>query len=177
MVPDIIAPGLDVLFVGYNPGVASDSQSHHFAGPGNLFWALLVDSQFTPYRLRPENDRDLLLFRLGITNIVDRMTPSSTDLSLQEMSQGAQGLAEKIRQFQPKIVCFLGKDIFRAFMGYKRSMPVSWGYVMADNRDGPGFFVAPNPSRRSTIPYGLRLYYFRSLANIVRYGVHPHIMP
>ncbi|WP_053960070.1 mismatch-specific DNA-glycosylase [Sulfobacillus thermosulfidooxidans] len=177
MVPDIIAQGLDVLFVGYNPGVASESQCHHFAGPGNLFWALLVDSQLTPYRLRPENDRELLLFRLGITNMVERMTPSSTDLSLREMRLGAQTLEAKIRQFQPKMVCFLGKDIYRAFMGYKRSIPVSWGYVVGNNMDGPGFFVAPNPSRRSTIPYGLRLYYFRSLANIVRYGAHPHIMP
>lgn len=177
MVPDVIAADLQVLFVGYNPGVASDKQTHHFAGPGNLFWALLVDSHLTPYRLTPDHDRDLLLFHLGITNLVDRMTPSSGDLPQDELKQGARTLRQKIQEFRPRVVCFLGKEIYRAYTGAKRSDPVPWGYITAQLSQGPQLFIAPNPSRRSTIAYGFRLYYFRCLANIVKFGVHPHIMP
>ncbi|AUW95135.1 DNA glycosylase [Sulfobacillus thermotolerans] len=168
MVADIIAPDLKILFVGYNPGIYSDKFQHHFAGPGNLFWALLADSQLTPYRLSPEEDQTLLLFGLGITNIVERMTPGSADLTPDELAQGGKVLAAKIARFAPRVVCFLGKDIYRAVYGIKRTQTVAWGY------QSPGRFVAPNPSSRSTLPYGVRLQHFRALANLTRYGPDPH---
>src|ERR1043165_1758063 len=37
-VPDLIAPGLRVLFCGINPGLYSAATRHHFARPGNRFW-------------------------------------------------------------------------------------------------------------------------------------------
>lgn len=168
MVDDIIAQGLDVLFVGYNPGIYSDRARHHFAGPGNLFWALLADSGLTPWRLAPDEDRTLLVFGLGITNIVSRVTAGSADLTPQDLAEGAKCLQLKIQRHAPRLVCFLGKDIYRSAQGLKPAAKVSWGY------QGPGQFVAPNPSRRSTLAYGMRLQYFRALANLIRYGPDPH---
>ena len=34
-VPDVIAPDLQVLFCGINPGLYSAAVQHHFARPGN----------------------------------------------------------------------------------------------------------------------------------------------
>ena len=40
-VPDVLAPGLAVVFCGINPGRFSDAANAHFANPRNDFWRLL----------------------------------------------------------------------------------------------------------------------------------------
>ena len=70
--PDVVAPGLDVLFCGINPSLLSAERGHHFARPGNRFWPALHLAGLTPRRLDPAEDRELLRYRLGVTNVVDR---------------------------------------------------------------------------------------------------------
>lgn len=172
MLEDIVAPALDVLFVGYNPSVGSDLKGHHFAGPGNLFWALLKEADLTARRLTPEEDRELLYWGVGVTNLVERPTPGSGDLGLAERYQGAVALRQKIHRLKPKIAVFLGKDIFRAYREMKPSAAVSWG--LQDARDRAVLeFVAPNPSRRSTVPYEFRVEQFRRIKNMVEWGTTP----
>ena len=79
--PDYLGPGLKVLLVGINPGLRSAKVGHHFAGLGNYFWKLLHDSGITPRRFSYEEDALLLDFGVGLTNIVDRPTRGSGDLS------------------------------------------------------------------------------------------------
>ena len=172
-VKDVLAADLNVLFVGYNPGVKSGMMGHHFAGPGNLFWSLLADSGLTGQRLRPEQDQELPVWRLGITNIVDRVTPGIQDLFTEEMAEGALRLQQKIRHWHPKIVVFLGKDIYRTFAGLSRSATIPWG-LQSRTQQASLYFVAPNPSRRSTLPYEVRLRYFREIRNVVVWGVEPY---
>ena len=52
-VPDVIAPGLEVLFCGINPGLYSAYTGHHFARPGNRFWPAVHAGGFTPRLLKP----------------------------------------------------------------------------------------------------------------------------
>lgn len=78
-VPDVIGPGLRVLFVGINPGLYSAAVGHHFARPGNRFWPALFEAGFTPRLLRPEEDGELLTWGLGITNLVCRTTTAASD--------------------------------------------------------------------------------------------------
>ena len=54
--PDYLRPGLDVVFVGINPGLASAARGHHYAGPGNHFWPLLYEAGFVPEPLTYEDD-------------------------------------------------------------------------------------------------------------------------
>ncbi|CAB1130223.1 G:T/U mismatch-specific uracil/thymine DNA-glycosylase [Candidatus Hydrogenisulfobacillus filiaventi] len=166
-VPDILGPGLAVLFVGYNPGRYSGAGGHHFAGPGNLFWALLYESGLTGQRLSPERDHELLLWHLGVTNLVARVTPGSADLTVAELAAGADRLRSLLRRWRPRAVAFLGKDLYRAYAGWSASRPVEWGLQPVPAAPGVGAWVLPNPSRRSTVPYGLRLHLFRRLAEVV----------
>jgi mismatch-specific thymine-DNA glycosylase len=154
---DILAPGLEIVFVGYNPGRWSAQLGHHFAGPGNHFWPLLAEAGITPYQLKPEHDVTLLQFGLGVTNIVARPSPGSGDLSYEELLHGGALLVEKLSILKPSMVCLLGKDVYRAYAGLPRGRDISWG--VADNAQIPGCidFVAPNPSARSTIPRAQRL--------------------
>jgi len=69
-VRDVIAPGLRVLFCGINPGLYSGATGHHFARPGNRFWPVLHAAGFTPRVLKPWEERELLEWGYGITNLV-----------------------------------------------------------------------------------------------------------
>src|SRR3712207_2667446 len=71
-VPDVIAPGLRVLFCGINPGLYTAAVGHHFARPGNRFWRALFEAGFTDRQFAPEQERDLLALGYGITNLVER---------------------------------------------------------------------------------------------------------
>ena len=36
--PDLLAPGIELLFVGINPSLYSARAGHYYARPGNMFW-------------------------------------------------------------------------------------------------------------------------------------------
>ena len=72
--PDVIAPNLDVLFVGINPGLYTAAAGHHFGRPGNRFWPALHRAGFTPRLFQPHEQRELLTLGYGITNLVARAT-------------------------------------------------------------------------------------------------------
>src|SRR5437763_5730229 len=91
-VPDVVRPGLRVLFCGINPGLYSGAVGHHFARPGNRFWKALHGAGFTDRVLSPFDERDLLGERLGITNLVDRATAGAAELPPLELREGARRL-------------------------------------------------------------------------------------
>src|ERR1044072_6360587 len=76
-VPDLLAPRLRVLFCGIKPGLYSAATRHHFARPGNRFWPVLHRAGFTPRVLEPWEERELLQWRYGITNLVARATATA----------------------------------------------------------------------------------------------------
>ena len=80
-VPDVLAPGLRVVFCGINPGLYSGAVGHHFARPGNRFWPALHAAGFTDRLLSPFEERALLSHGCGITNLVDRATAAADELS------------------------------------------------------------------------------------------------
>jgi TDG/mug DNA glycosylase family protein len=110
---DLIADGLDVLFVGINPGLYSAAIGHHFGRPGNRFWPALFASGFTPRLLSPFEEREVLTWGLGITNIASRATARADELTEDELINGAAVLAEKARRHRPRFLAFLGVTAYR----------------------------------------------------------------
>ena len=94
--PDVIAPGLRVLFCGINPGLYTAAVGHHFARPGNRFWKALHQSGFTPRLLRPEEEQELLRYGLGITNIANRPSTAAAEISRAELEAGARELEARV---------------------------------------------------------------------------------
>ena len=88
IVPDVIRPGLNVLFCGINPGLYTAAVGHHFARPGNRFWPALHKAGFTNRLLSPFEERELLPLGYGVTNIVARATASAEALSREEILHG-----------------------------------------------------------------------------------------
>lgn len=159
-VPEILGPGLAVVFVGINPGRASAQAGHHFAGPGSHFWRLLAEAGFTPERWAPEQDVGLPALGIGVTNVVPRPTRGEQDLTWPELVSGAHALRVRIAACRPSLVAVLGKQAYRAYAGLSRSAPVSWGLQERQTVPGVREFAAVNPSPRSTVPYGQRLAQF-----------------
>lgn len=118
-VRDVIAPGLRVLFCGINPGLYSGATGHHFARPGNRFWPTLHQAGFTPRLLHPSEERELLTYGYGITNLVARATATAEELAAEELVAGQQQLKTKVKRYQPRIVAVLGISAYRTAFGQK----------------------------------------------------------
>jgi TDG/mug DNA glycosylase family protein len=141
-VPDVVAPGLRVLFCGINPGLYTAAVGHHFARPGNRFWPTLHRAGFTPRLLQPHEERQLLPLGCGITNVVDRATAAAAELSRAELAEGGRRLAEKVERFSPSILAVLGISAFRAAFG-RRDAALG---PQPDRLGGTRVWVLPNPS-------------------------------
>src|SRR5690606_14116999 len=114
---DLIGPDLEVVFCGINPGLYSAATGHHFARPGNRFWPALHASGFTPRRLHPSEEAQLLRLGYGLTNLVNRATASADELSQEELRRGAERLRRKVRRWRPRTVAFLGLGAYRLAFG------------------------------------------------------------
>ena len=112
-IPDLIAPGLDVLFCGINPGLYSAATGCHFARPGNRFWPALHAAGFTERRLLPWERAELLAAGCGITNLVARATVAADELTPAELRAGAKRLARKVARWQPRVVAIVGIGAYR----------------------------------------------------------------
>uniref|UniRef100_H3CBP7 G/T mismatch-specific thymine DNA glycosylase n=1 Tax=Tetraodon nigroviridis TaxID=99883 RepID=H3CBP7_TETNG len=114
--PDVIAPNLDILIIGINPGLLSAYKGHHYPNPGNHFWKCLFLSGFTEKQLNYSHDQSLPeIYGIGFTNMVERTTPGSKDLSNKEIREGGRQLLAKLQKYRPLIAAFNGKGIYEIF--------------------------------------------------------------
>ncbi len=141
-VPDLIQPGLRVLFVGINPSLYSAAVRQHFARPGNRFYKTLFLAGVTDRVLRPDEGQEFLRQGLGITNLVARATATAAELSDQEYARGFGLLKTKLTRLRPKTVAFLGVSAYRS----ARRLPKAEVGLQAEPLCGARVFVLPNPS-------------------------------
>src|SRR3954470_18933594 len=106
-IPDLVGPGLRVLFSGINPSLYSAATGHHFARPGNRFWPALHRSGFTDRQLHPSAQFELPALGLGITNVVARATARADELSPAELIAGGEVLAALAARWQPRYLAVL----------------------------------------------------------------------
>jgi TDG/mug DNA glycosylase family protein len=141
-IPDVIGPGLSVLFCGINPGLWSAWSGHHFARPGNRFWPAVHRSGFTPRQLRPDEQAELLDHGLGITNVVARGSARASELSRAELRAGGAALAEKVARHAPRWLAVLGITAYRDAFEKPRATTGRQEHMIGTTR----VWVLPNPS-------------------------------
>lgn len=141
-VPDIIAPALDVLFCGINPGLYSGATGHHFARPGNRFWPVLYASGFTRELFHPSQEALLLDEGLGITNLVSRASRTAAELGTRELKEGAGKLEKKVIHYKPAVVAIVGITAYRT--AYQK--PKATFGLQYDKIGQSSIWVLPNPS-------------------------------
>jgi TDG/mug DNA glycosylase family protein len=141
-VPDVIAPDLQVLFCGINPGLYTAAVRHHFARPGNRFWPVLFAAGFSPRLLSPFEERKLLPMGYGITNVVPRATARADTLDKAELLKGGERLTAKVRRNRPKFLAVLGLGAFRVAFDRPKATIGEQEERIANAR----LWVLPNPS-------------------------------
>jgi len=141
-VPDVLRPGLRVLFCGINPGLWSAAVGHHFARPGNRFWKALHLGGLTSRQLAPDEEDELLALGLGITNLVERATAGAADLRPEELRAGGERLAAKAAAAWPEVVAILGVGAYRTAFGHPKATVGPQPDPIAASRA----WLLPNPS-------------------------------
>lgn len=131
-----------MLFCGINPGLYSAAVGQHFARPGNRFWPAIHRAGFTPRLLRPGEQRELLRYGCGITNIVDRPTGAASDLTREELQNGARALADKVNRYRPRVLAVVGIGAYRTAFG----RPHAHIGVQEETMGSTAIWVLPNPS-------------------------------
>lgn len=140
--PDVISPGLNVLFCGINPGLYTAAVGHHFARPGNRFWPALYKSGFTDRLLSPFEEHELLTLRLGVTNVVAHATATAAELTKEDIIRGGRELAAKVRRYRPRVLAILGVGAYRHAFAQPKATIGEQAERIGDTR----IWVLPNPS-------------------------------
>src|SRR5262249_14669888 len=117
ILPDLLAPGLDVIFVGAAPSHSSAQVGHYYAGPTNKFWRLLSQASFTPRQLRSEEDTEVLRYGIGLTGIYRNLATSANHLLPVPTPEIRVALNAKLRRYAPRFVCYNGKDVYQLSTG------------------------------------------------------------
>ncbi len=153
--PDLLAPGLDIVFIGINPSLFSAAQGHYFARSGNRFWPSFSRSVLSlgarrglaVASLEPAHDRSLLSYGFGFTDLAKRPSARAAEIPQDEFAAGVAQLKAKIVRAAPRIACFHGLTAYRPF---QRALPPVAGEPVLGLQPLPigktRLFVVPNPS-------------------------------
>jgi double-stranded uracil-DNA glycosylase len=157
-VPDVLAPGLRVVFVGINPGRVSAAARAHFANPRNDFWRLLQAAGFTSRLYEPQEQFELLKEGIGVTNAAYRTTPGSGDLRRSDFD--GRRLEELAAELKPQWLAFVGKEAYRGAFGERPELGLQ-ERALGETK----LFVLPSTSpANAAVPWAERLRWFQELA-------------
>jgi TDG/mug DNA glycosylase family protein len=147
-VPDLVEPGLCLLFVGINPGLWTAATSTHFAHPGNRFYPALLRGGLIHRAIDPaagmdDDERAHLIDRgIGITNIAPRATARASELSREELRAGARDLVTRVEEWKPAVVAIAGITAYR--VAFER--PRAQTGRQPEQLGGAELWIVPNPS-------------------------------
>jgi double-stranded uracil-DNA glycosylase len=162
-VPDVLGPGVRVVFCGINPGHWSARAGAAFANPRNDFWRLLHAVGFTPRQLEPREQAELLRYGIGLTNAALRTTRGSSDLRAADFAGSRERLEAIALEIEPRVVAFVGKA---AYQGVLRERPEHG--EQSRKLGETSLFVLPSTSpANAAVPWDERLRWFHALHDLV----------
>jgi TDG/mug DNA glycosylase family protein len=147
-VPDLVGPGLRLLFVGINPGLWTAATQTHFAHPGNRFYPALrragiIDRTFDLATGMTDADRAYLLGRgIGNTNLVNRATARADELTPDELRAGRVRLEEFVERWAPEVLAVAGITAYRLAFGRRNATAGEQSETVGTAR----LWLVPNPS-------------------------------
>lgn len=161
-VPDVLAPGLKVVFCGTALGFQSATQRAYYANPGNFFWRTLHAVGLTPEKLQPQAYPRVLNYGIGLTDLCKQHF--GNDVELPEEAWDAAALCAKIERFQPAILAFTSKMGAATFLGKPTGK-----LQLGEQKERIGhtrIWVLPSPSGQARIFWNQQIW--QNLADAVR---------
>ncbi len=172
--PDLLAPGLSLVFVGSNPSIRASQTGHYYAHPGNRFYPLLFAAGLTPRRLTPEEDGLLPAFGIGLTDLHRRPSRRADDVPDAVYRAGRGQIVEKMARYRPLWLCCNGARVYQNLTGARG--PVRYG-PQAETIAGCSLFVVPSTSGLNSALTTVRREAFFALARTVRDQLIQEINP
>lgn len=162
--PDYLRKGMKLILVGTNPAERSARVGHYYSGRDNPFWPVLYESGVIPEPLTYRDDRRILEFGIGMTDLVKRPTRATAEIEREEFAEGRVLLAQKLEDLRPRVVAFNGKVAYEKFMG--RSCKLG---LQKEKVYGAHVFVLPsNCGEEGETSLSVKTKYFKLLAALLR---------
>jgi TDG/mug DNA glycosylase family protein len=162
--PDYLRKGMKMILVGANPGDRSARVGHYYAGRNNQFWNIMYKSGVIPEPIGYEDDRRMVEFGIGMTDLVKRPTRGIEEIERQEYAEGRVLLAQKLEDLHPRVVAFNGKMVYEKFAG----RPCKLG-LQKELLYGARVFVLPSTSAQNGgTNLAVKTRYFKKLAALLK---------
>lgn len=161
----MLEPGLDVVFVGYNPSRLAWRTGYHYANPGNRFYHLLHDAGLTPRRFTAAECRELPGLGIGLADLLHQWSPRADDLPRTAYRAALPGFRARLARAAPRAVMLNGIGIYRLL--FDRA-PLRLGRDPGAQLGGAAVFVAPSSSGLANGRSRERLAAYRELAAWLR---------
>ena len=91
-----------MILVGSNPGDRAARVGHYYAGRGNQFWPMMYESGVIPEPIGYEDDRRVVEFGIGMTDLVKRPTRAIEEIERQEFAEGPRAAGAEARGNAPE---------------------------------------------------------------------------
>jgi mismatch-specific thymine-DNA glycosylase len=162
--PDYLRKGMRMILVGSNPGDRAARVGHYYAGRGNEFWPLMYESGVIPEPIGYEDDRRILEFGIGMTDLVKRPTKSMDEIERQEYAEGRVLLAQKLEEMRPKMIAFNGKTVYEKFAGRECKLG-----LQKEQLYGAQVFVLPwTNGQTGGSERAVKMRYFKKLSQLLK---------
>jgi mismatch-specific thymine-DNA glycosylase len=163
--PDYLRKGMKLVLVGTNPTDRSARVGHYYAGRNNPFWPIMYESGVIPEPIGYEDDRRMLEFGIGMTDLVKRPTRTVEEVERQEFAEGRVLLSQKLEELRPRVIAFHGKIVYEKFMG----RPCKLG-LQKEVLYGAQVFVVPTSASEdgdSAADKAVKMRYYKKLAALL----------
>lgn len=161
--PDHLRKGMKLVIVGCNPTESAVRVGHYYAGRGNPFWPLLYESGVLPEPLEYRDDKRVIEFGIGLTDLVKRPTKSSDELTRDDFGEGRILLSRRLEEFVPRVIAFNGRRAYEQFAQRK----CKYG-VQKESLYGAKIYVFPETTLQKAPRRSEGLLHLRKLATLVR---------
>ncbi|MEA1962905.1 MAG: mismatch-specific DNA-glycosylase [Patescibacteria group bacterium] len=118
MYNDLFCGGLDIIFCGMAVGKKSFKEKSFYANHGNKFWRVLKEARFTPTRLKPQEYKELLKYKIGLTDLTKDQCGADNGIQVTKWHRLA--LRNEINKYQPAILAFNGKKPAKEFLNKQK---------------------------------------------------------
>src|SRR6202030_2358939 len=107
--PDHLRKGMKLVIVSCNPTESSVRVGHYYAGRDNEFWPILFESGVVPEPFDYHDDKRVIEFGIGLTDLVKRPTKTTAELTREDFGEGPIDMSQKLEEFAPRVIGFNGR--------------------------------------------------------------------
>lgn len=160
--PDHLRKGMKLVIVGCNPSESSVRVGHYYAGRTNQFWPILYESGVVPEPFDYHDDKRVIEFAIGLTDLVKRPTKTVEELTREDFAEGRIVLSQKLEEFAPRVVAFNGRIVYEQFAQRKCKYGLQKGQLY-----GASIYVLPSTNSLDSGAKREQMTHFRKLAQLV----------